>query len=47
MLKINNRKPEAQVKEIQQQAPYAFADEYLMARNTRYLEAVKRGNKLQ
>ena len=46
MLKINNPKIEAQIKEILQCTSYASAEEYLIARVTRDHLAVKRGKKL-
>ena len=46
MLKINDRKLEAQVKEILQNTTYASAEEYLLARVAKDNQAVKRGKKL-
>ena len=47
MLKINNRKLEAQIKQILQRTSYASAEEYLIASVARDHLAVKRGKKLQ
>ena len=45
MLNINNRKLEAQIKQILQHTSYASAEEYLIARVSRDHLAVKRGKK--
>ncbi len=46
MLKINNRKLEAQIKEILQCTSYASVEKYLIARVAKDHQAVKRGKKL-
>ena len=46
MLKINNRKLEAQIHEILQHTSYSSAEEYLTAKITIDHQAVKRGKKL-
>ena len=46
MLKINNRKLEAQIKEILQHTSYSSAEEYLITRVAMDHQAVKRGKKL-
>ena len=47
MLKINNRKLEAQIKQILQRTSYASAEEYLIATITMDHHAVMRGKKFQ
>ena len=46
MLKINNRKLEAQIKEILQRTSYASAEECLITKVTSDHQSVKRGKKL-
>ncbi len=46
MLKIDNRRLEAQIKEILQRTPYASAQEYLGARVAKDLREVLAGRRL-
>jgi len=46
MLKIDNRKLEAQIKEVLQRTPYTSAQDYLVARVARDLREVLTGRKL-